>query len=108
MDNLWMLGAIFVMGAVTFFLRAVPAILPTRYLSSVWLRALNYALPLCVMTLLVLSSLSLDYAKFDHTRLLCEIIALVLVVASYAYKRNVLISMVLGVAALNGALWLFG
>lgn len=107
MDNLWMLGAIFAMGAVTFFLRAVPAIVPVRYLTSVWLRALNYALPLCVMTLLVLSSLSIDFEKFNHTRLLCEIIALVLVVISYAYKRNVLISMVLGVAALNGALWLF-
>lgn len=101
----WLL-AVLSMGAVTFLLRAAPVLLPRVWLKSVLLHALNFALPLSVMVLLILASLSLDQAISQPRQLLAEILALVCVWFSYRRWRNVLVSMITGVAALNGWLWL--
>lgn len=99
--------AVLAMGAVTFAIRAAPLFLPKIWLQSALLKALNFALPLCVMTLLILASLQLKQALVQPLYLLAEVLALLLVLASYMRWRNVLVSMVVGVAALNGWLWLF-
>lgn len=98
--------AVLAMGAVTFALRAAPLFLPKIWMQSALLKALNFALPLCVMTLLILASLKLDAAFSQPRYLLAEVLSLLLVLASYMRWRNVLVSMVVGVAALNGWLWL--
>lgn len=105
-DTLMWIMAVLAMGAVTFAIRAAPAVMPKRWLKSNLLMALNFALPLCVMTLLVLSSLHVDAPSRSSYYLLAEILALSLVWLSYRLWRNVLVSMMVGVAALNGWLWL--
>ena len=72
------------------------------------LHALNFALPLSVMTLLILASLSLNKAAAQPLYLAAEILALLCVWLSYRQWRNVLVSMIIGVAALNGWLWVLG
>lgn len=100
----WLLTAL-AMAAVTFALRAAPTLLPKRWLKSDLLLALNAALPLCVMTLLVLGSLT--WPGGGATRQLgAELLALGVVLGLYLKTRNTLVSMAAGVAALNGALWL--
>lgn len=59
------------MGVVTFALRAAPLVLPKAWMQSALLQALNFALPLCVMTLLVLSGLALNEAA-DKTLFLLK------------------------------------
>lgn len=103
----WLL-AVLAMGAITFLLRAAPILLPKRWLKSALLHALNFALPLSVMTLLMLASLRLDRGQSQPRYLLAEVLALAVVWLSYHCGRNVLMSMVAGVAALNGWLWLLG
>lgn len=104
---IWLLSVL-LMGGATYLLRAAPVLLPKTWLKSALLLALNFALPLSVMTVLILTSLSLDKAATSPRYLMAEILALTCVWLSYRYWRNVLISMVIGVAALNGWLWLLG
>ena len=103
----WLL-AVLAMGAVTFLLRAAPVLLPKAWLKSALLHALNFALPLSVMTLLILASLSLNKATAQPLYLAAEILALLCVWLSYRQWRNVLVSMIIGGAALNGWLWVLG
>lgn len=106
-EMLWLL-AVLLMGAITFVLRAAPVLLPKAWLQSPLLRALNRALPLCVMALLLLSSLAIGTApqspQSPHL-LIAQILALACVWLTYRWRRNVLLSMVVGVAAINGWLW---
>lgn len=102
---LWLL-AVVLMGAVTFVLRAAPLLLPKAWLNSPLLRALNLALPLCVMVLLLLASLAIGPTATAEPMLLpAQLLALACVWWSYRRWRQVFLSMVVGVAAINGWLW---
>ncbi len=111
----YLIIATLAMAVVTFITRAVPALIPRRLLDQPWLHRLNESLPLSVMVLLILTSLS--YKELDFTTglnnselhlLLAQLGALALVLFIYHVSRQLLVSMVVGIAALNGLLWVFG
>ena len=94
------------MGAAILFCRALPLFLPQRWLQLGWLQSLNQTLPLCIMLILLFSSLSVpdnqETALFaSFTYLLFEIIALIAVLFSYIWWRNTLLSVVIGVVGIN-------
>lgn len=109
MSNTVFLMALACMSAITFVLRAAPTLLPRKLLESRWLGALNFALPLSVMVVLILAALPLKTALLTQqwSMLLAQVLALLLVLLVYIKWRNVLVAMVTGVAALNAILWLF-
>ncbi|MGB4882368.1 MAG: AzlD domain-containing protein [Neisseria sp.] len=104
----WVL-AVFLMGAITFSLRAAPLLLPKSWLRSHLLVNLNAALPLCVLILLILANLSLDQevATIKGMTVVAECLALLVVLMLYIRWRNVFVCMVAGVGLLNGLLILF-
>ena len=115
MSNSYLLYATLAMALVTFITRALPALIPTHYLDQAWLHRLNESLPLSVLVLLILTSLS--YRQLGITTqlnspelhlLLAQLGALALVVLIYHISRQLLVSMIVGIAALNGLLWVFG
>lgn len=99
---------IVIMGAITFILRAFPTFVPKRVLDSHLLRYLNYALPLSVMTVLIIHSMEIDFSDPDIRGIISKLAALLLVLLSYIWWRNVFLSVIVGVAALNGFLYLLG
>ncbi len=101
-----LLIGILLMGVITLILRAFPTLVPQRLLRQHWLLALNFALPMAVMTILILSSLNLFTEQFTMTRLSAEIIALVFVLLSYIRWNNVFISLAVGIGSLNALLLL--
>lgn len=101
-----LLIGIILMGVITLILRAFPTLVPQRLLRQRWLLALNFALPMAVMTILIMASLNLFTEHFTMTRLGAEIIALVFVLLSYIRWHNVLISLAVGIGSLNGLLLL--
>lgn len=114
MTSSYLLMATFAMAAVTFVTRALPALIPKKLLNTPWLHSLNESLPLSVMVLLILTSLS--YQGLSQSialnspelhLLLAQIGALLLVLFVYHISRQLLVSMVVGIAAINGFLWLF-
>lgn len=109
MSHTLFLIALAAMSTITFFLRAAPTLLPRKWLESPWLNALNFALPLSVMTVLILAALPFKAAITDGNiaLLLAQLGALVLVLLVYMRWRNVLVAMVVGVAAVNALLFLF-
>lgn len=114
-DNFYLIAATFAMALVTFFTRLTPIILPKRLLDAPLLLAVNKALPLSVMTLLILTSLHWQQPKPMPNAmivslglsplLVAEILALLLVLLSYHWKKQLLLSMLVGIASLNGFLW---
>ena len=114
MSSSYLILATFAMAAVTFVTRALPALLPKKLLDTPWLHRLNESLPLSVMVLLILTSLSyqnLSVTTGMHSAelhlLMAQIGALLLVLLVYHISRQLLVSMVVGIAAINGLLWLF-
>ena len=114
MSSSYLILATFEMAAVTFVTRALPALLPKKLLDTPWLHRLNESLPLSVMVLLILTSLSyqnLSVTTGMHSAelhlLMAQIGALLLVLLIYHISRQLLVSMVVGIAAINGLLWLF-
>ena len=109
MSNTVFLIALACMSAITFVLRAAPTLLPRKWLESPWLNALNFALPLSVMMVLILAALPLQDAVLEQNwrELVAQILALLLVLWVYARWRNVLVAMVTGVGILNLLLYLF-
>lgn len=114
MSSSYLILATLAMAAVTFITRAIPALIPQKMLDKPWLHRLNESLPLSVLVLLILTSLtyqelSLTTALSDTALhlLLAQIGALALVLLVYHISRQLLISMVVGIAAINGLLWLF-
>ena len=114
MSSSYLILATFAMAAVTFVTRALPALLPKKLLDTPWLHRLNESLPLSVMVLLILTSLSyqnLSVTTGMHSAelhlLMAQIGALLLVLLIYHISRQLLVSMVVGIAAINGLLWLF-
>lgn len=99
--------SIFLMGIITFILRAFPTFVPRRILNSHLLRYLNYALPLSVMTILIIHSMEINFAAPDVMGIISKLGALMCVLLSYIWLRNVFLSVIIGVAALNGFLYLF-
>ena len=115
MSSSYLSMATLAMAAVTFITRAIPALIPQQLLDKPWLHRLNEILPLSVLVLLILTSLS--YRQLGVTTqlnspelhlLLAQLGALALVVLIYHVSRQLLVSMIVGIAALNGLLWVFG
>ena len=115
-DNVYLVAAIFTMALVTFLTRLTPIILPKRLLDAPLLLAVNKALPLSVMTLLILTSLhwqqqpkampnAMSLGLGLSPLLVAEILALLVVLFSYHWKKQLLLSMLVGIASLNGFLW---
>lgn len=104
--HLLAIASIIVMTVITFTLRAFPLIVPKRILTSRYLKSLNVAFPISVMMLLVLDSLGVDIHAFVPADIICKLLALVVVFFSYYFWRNVFMSIIVGVAALNLFLWL--
>lgn len=114
-DNFYLIAATFAMALVTFLTRITPIILPKRLLDAPLLLAVNKALPLSVMTLLILTSLHWQQPKPMPNAmivslglsplLVAEILALLVVLLSYHWKKQLLLSMLVGIASLNGFLW---
>ncbi|AUI66994.1 MULTISPECIES: AzlD domain-containing protein [Glaesserella] len=102
LDIIYMLIAL-VLG--TQLCRFIPLFLPKSVLSSPILQKLNKMLPLVIMTLLVLTSLSLPKENEGYTLFLAQVIALILVIVSYKGFKNILLSVGLGILSLNGLLW---
>lgn len=114
MTSSYLIVATFAMAAVTFITRAIPALIPKKLLDKPWLHRLNESLPLSVLVLLILTSLSYQDVSFNGSinsaewhLLGAQIGALLLVLLTYHISRQLLISMVVGIAAINGLLWLF-
>ena len=114
MSSSYLIFATFAMAAVTFITRALPALIPKKILDTPWLHRLNESLPLSVMVLLILTSLSYqDLSQSTRINsaemhlLMAQIGALLLVLFVYHISRQLLVSMVVGIAAINGFLWLF-
>ena len=115
-DNFYLVAATFAMALVTFLTRITPIILPKRLLDAPLLLAVNKALPLSVMTLLILTSLhwqqhkpmpnAMSMSLGLSPLLVAEILALIVVLLSYHWKKQLLLSMLVGIASLNGFLWL--
>ncbi len=113
MTSSYLLAATFAMAGVTFITRAVPALIPKKVLDTPWLHRLNESLPLSVMVLLILTSLSYqdlsantDLASAELHLLLAQIGALLSVLFIYHLSRQLLVSMIVGIATVNGLLWL--
>ena len=114
-DNFYLVAATFAMALVTLLTRLTPIILPKRLLDAPLLLAVNKALPLSVMTLLILTSLHWQQPKPMPNAmsvslglsplLVAEILALLVVLFSYHWKKQLLLSMLVGIASLNGFLW---
>jgi branched-subunit amino acid transport protein AzlD len=114
-DNVYLVAATFAMALVTFLTRLTPIILPKRLLDAPLLLAVNKALPLSVMTLLILTSLhwqhpepmpnAMSMSLSLSPLLVAEILALLVVLLSYHWKKQLLLSMLVGIASLNGFLW---
>lgn len=114
-DNVYLIAATFAMALVTLLTRITPIILPKRLLDAPLLLAVNKALPLSVMTLLILTSLhwqqpkpmpnAMSVSLSLSPLLVAEILALIVVLLSYHWKKQLLLSMLVGIASLNGFLW---
>lgn len=88
--------------------RFVPLVLPKSLLAHPILQKLNKMLPLVIMLLLVLTSLSLPKANESYTLFSAQLLALISVVASYKWLNNILLSVALGILNLNVLLWVMG
>ena len=118
MSSSYLIFATLAMAAVTFITRALPALIPKRLLDTPWLHRLNESLPLSVMVLLILTSLSYQglsgnaglQASLNSAEvhlLMAQIGALLSVLVVYHLSRQLMVSMIVGIAAINGFLWLF-
>ncbi|WP_201553895.1 AzlD domain-containing protein [Psychrobacter sp. 72-O-c] len=114
MTSSYLIFATLAMAGVTFITRAIPALIPQKLLDKPWLHRLNESLPLSVLILLILTSLSyqdlsanIGLSSTELHLLLAQIGALLLVLLVYHVSRQLLVSMVVGIAAINGLLWLF-
>lgn len=114
MSSSYLILATLAMASVTFITRAIPALIPQKMLDKPWLHRLNESLPLSVLVLLILTSLTYQELSFTTDLsdtalhlLLAQVGALALVLLVYHISRQLLISMIVGIAAINGLLWLF-
>lgn len=99
--------AVLLMGGITYLLRAFPTFVPKKILESAILRQFNFALPLSVMMVLILASLNITPNDLNWAEIMAKAGALFVVLFSYLWRRNVFLSVIIGVAAVNGFLALF-
>lgn len=92
--------AVAVMGGITFLLRALPLAAHKGLARSRLATELNRRLPVCVMVVLLL--VSLNGTPSQPGLLVSELLALGAAGITYLRWRNPLLSVVIGVAALNG------
>ncbi len=114
MTSSYLIIATFAMAAVTFITRAIPALIPRKILDKPWLHRLNESLPLSVMVLLILTSLSYQDLSLSHNLaspevhlLLAQLGALAMVLLIYHFSKQLLVSMIVGIATINALLWVF-
>ena len=114
MTSSYLIFATLAMAGVTFVTRALPALIPRKILDTPWLHRLNESLPLSVMVLLILTSLSYQNLPVDTALsdpelhlLMAQVCALMLVLFVYHISRQLLVSMIVGIAAINGFVWIF-
>lgn len=88
--------------------RFIPEFLPKKVLAHPILQKLNKMLPLVIMLLLVLTSLSIPHNQTELPLFSAQVLALICVMLSYKWLKNTLLSVALGIAGLNGFLWLLG
>lgn len=88
--------------------RFIPLIFPKSLLAHPILQKLNTMLPLVIMLLLVLTSLTIPKTRADFPLLLAQILALISVILSYKWLNNILLSVGLGILNLNLLLWVLG
>ncbi|MGW7413196.1 branched-chain amino acid transporter permease [Streptomyces sp. NPDC054863] len=95
MSGGYLMGAVAVMAAVTFAVRAAPFVLLQRVTDSQVMRALGTLMPPGVMVILVLYSVSSTEAEvlFDH---LPAVGGIAVTAAVYHWKRNALLAIVAG------------
>lgn len=105
-SDILMMWAALILG--TQLCRFLPTFLPKKVLASSILQKLNQMLPLVIMLLLLLTSLSVPSDSQGVPLLLAQIAALALVVLSYHKLKNTLLSVALGIVSLNLFLRLFG
>ncbi|WP_296404527.1 AzlD domain-containing protein [Psychrobacter sp.] len=114
MSSSYLIIVTLAMAGVTFITRALPVLIPKKLLDTPWLHRLNESLPLSVMVLLILTSLSYKDISTNTSvhsgelqLLMAQIGALLLVLFIYHISRQLLVSMIAGIAAINGLLWVF-
>lgn len=88
--------------------RFIPEFLPKKVLAHPILQKLNKMLPLVIMLLLVLTSLSIPHNQKELPMFTAQIFALICVLLSYKWLKNILLSVALGILSLNGVLWVLG
>lgn len=98
--NVWyILAAILISAVITFTLRALPFIMfkDNRSLPD-WLQRLGKLLPSAIMAVLIVYCVK-DIRDALVPKGLLELIAVVIVAASYKWKHNTFLSILLGTAA---------
>lgn len=86
--------------------RFFPEFLPKKVLAHPILQKLNKMLPLAILMLLVLTSLSVPHSRSEMPLFFAQLLALGLVVFSYQKLKNTFLSVALGILSLNGFIWL--
>lgn len=81
--------------------RFLPEFLPKKVLSSPILQKLNKMLPLVIMILLLLTSLTFPKNGEGFNTLFAQLFALVCVLGSYIWLKNTFLSVALGILGLN-------
>ena len=93
--------ALAAMSSITILLRAVPLLMSKSLLRAPWMLRLNQELPLCVMVILVSTSLGgARGAGALWPQMALQVLALGCVALSYLRWRNALASVVLGLTVL--------
>lgn len=101
MDNIEIIVALIGMSIVMVVCRCLPLLMPANWLQMRWLQRLNQALPLCIMLILLLSSLNIPHNAEQVPHFLFEILSLATVIFSYHLWRNSLVSVVVGITSIN-------
>lgn len=81
--------------------RFLPEFLPKKVLSSPILQKLNKTLPLVIMLLLLLTSLTFPKNGEGFNLILAQILALMGVLGSYIWLKNTFLSVALGILGVN-------
>lgn len=101
------LFALLGMIVATLFCRLIPLFLPERWLNRSWLVAINRSLPLAIMVILLLASLKIEEGdKESLLHVFYQILSLLIVLWVYHKSRNTLLSIIVGVGALNLLFWI--
>lgn len=101
-----MIAMLLALAAGTMLCRFLPLMISANFLAHPILQKLNRMLPLAIMVILVLSSLDFPTtSSANYSMLIAQILAMVLVLLSYRWFNNMLLSVACGIAAINGILY---